>query len=306
LQETSPASQSEIEALLQEIHQLRRDLSQTKAWCDEKSRTIESFERKLEASSRLIDDLREEIRHGEATRRQLHNVILELKGNIRVFCRIRPIKHQEITPTKENDRGSPILHVDDHEINIVQDHESATGKSVSRSFTFSFDKIFGPDATQDQVFEEISQLVQSALDGYRICIFAWVLFEWLFDLWIESWMTILSYGQTGSGKTYTMEGPSGSILNGNIGESGIIPRAVQQIFESTKDLESKGWRYELEVSILEIYNEAIRDLLDDGNAGKKHEIKHNPKDHTTLITDLTTGKHSNLTGRLHFLIGSSG
>lgn len=102
-----------------------------------------------------------------------------------------------------------------------------------------------------------------------------------------------------------MEGPSGSILNVNLDEIGIIPRAVRQIFDSTKDLESKGWKYELEVSILEIYNEIIRDLLDDWNTDKKHEIKHNPKDNTTLITDLMTGKHSNLTDHFRFLIRSS-
>ena len=74
---------------------------------------------------------------------------------------------------------------------------------------------------QDEVFEEISQLVQSALDGYKVCIFA--------------------YGQTGSGKTYTMVGPP------DTQNRGVIPRAVHQLFDASRDMEQNGWSFEMKV-----------------------------------------------------------
>lgn len=74
---------------------------------------------------------------------------------------------------------------------------------------------------QDEIFEEISQLVQSALDGYKVCIFA--------------------YGQTGSGKTYTMMGPP------DTEHRGVIPRAVNQLFEACQEMKDQGWTFEMKV-----------------------------------------------------------
>ena len=72
---------------------------------------------------------------------------------------------------------------------------------------------------QEEVFDEISQLVQSALDGYKVCIFA--------------------YGQTGSGKTHTMLGTAE--------ERGMIPRAMDQIFASSAAMEAQGWSFDMRV-----------------------------------------------------------
>ena len=123
---------------------------------------------------------------------------------------------------------------------------SSQGTKADQHFNFDFDRVFGHQSTQEEVFDEVSQLVQSAIDGYNVCIFA--------------------YGQTGSGKTYTMEGDE------NMEKLGIIPKTITKIFEETHGLVEKGWSYKLEASFLEIYNEEIRDLLAT-EKGLKYDIK---------------------------------
>ena len=88
--------------------------------------------------------------------------------------------------------------------------------------------MFGPNSSQGDVFSEISQLVQSALDGYNVCVFA--------------------YGQTGSGKTFTMEGGPG--IEDDETQCGMIPRTIRQIFEVQKKLKEKNWEYKLQVEFL--------------------------------------------------------
>lgn len=210
---------------------------------------------RLAAAEALVAELEGKVQTGETLRRKLHNSVQELKGNIRVFCRVRPLLPAEL--------GGPGARMEDElahfvlggrtpeeqeEIQMVQTAESASGRPEQKAFPFAFDKVFGPGACQDAVFDEISQLVQSALDGYRVCIFA--------------------YGQTGSGKTFTMEGGRGDDAQ----QAGMIPRAVQQIFSTAEALAAKGWSFGFEASYLEIYNEAIRDLLT-GEEGK-HEVRH--------------------------------
>jgi len=178
-------------------------------------------------------------REDDEKRKRLHNTIQELKGNIRVFCRVRP----SLDDQKD---GMSCYRFDNEDIEqqsvtllCPNSVSGISGKiNEGKRYNFDFDRVFRPFDAQDIVFEEISQLVQSALDGYKVCIFA--------------------YGQTGSGKTYTMEGPS---LNRNDDRRGMIPRSVEKIFEHKDTLKAKGWDYQCKASYLEIYNETIRDLL---------------------------------------------
>ncbi|XP_075487436.1 kinesin-like protein KIN-14N isoform X1 [Primulina tabacum] len=215
----------------------------------------------IQLQNRLADaDLK--IVEGEKLRKKLHNTILELKGNIRVFCRVRPLLADESTSDSKLISFPTSMETQGQGIDLCQN---------GQKHSFSYDKVFMPDASQEDVFVEISQLVQSALDGYKVCIFA--------------------YGQTGSGKTYTMMGTPGISDH-----KGLIPRSLEQVFETRQILQSQGWKYEMQVSMLEIYNETIRDLLAPNrsgcdasrldNTGKQYAIKHDANGNTS-VSDLT-------------------
>lgn len=126
-------------------------------------------------------------------------------------------------------------------------------------------RVLGPTCTQAAVFAAVSDVVQSALDGYHVCLF--------------------SYGQTGSGKTHTMNG-----VPGDETQRGVIPRAVSKILENAERLKLTGWEFALEATFIEIYNENLRDLLGtegNGRAGRPLEgscIKHNAHGHTEVRT----------------------
>eukprot|EP00760_Papus_ankaliazontas_P022806 PhM_4_TR19017/c0_g1_i1/m.12951/K10405/KIFC1; kinesin family member C1 len=200
------------------------------------------------------------LKQGEQRRVDLHNAIQNMKGNIRVYARVRPL----IPHDREYRRTRQIEH---YAFPDKVDHRllQVSIPSAGKDYSFDFDKVFAPDSTQESVFEEISQLVQSALDGYKVCIFV--------------------YGQTGSGKTYTMEG-------GEDGESvGMIPRAVEHVFRHSQEKHTQGWTYTLRATFVEIYNETVHDLLnkqDYRGPGAAPAMKHEIRivDNDTTITNV--------------------
>ncbi|KAJ6974315.1 kinesin-like protein KIN-14S [Populus alba x Populus x berolinensis] len=169
-------------------------------------------------------------------RKRLYNEVIELKGNIKVFCRCRPLNQVEIT------NGSN--HVVEFDSSL--DNELQIISSDSSKKQFKFDHVFRPEDNQEAVFAQTKPIVTSVLDGYNVCIFA--------------------YGQTGTGKTFTMEG--------NPENRGVNYRTLDELFRLSQE-RSGVMRYELFVSMLEVYNEKIKDLLveNSNQPTKKLEIK---------------------------------
>eukprot|EP00397_Hematodinium_sp_SG-2012_P003912 GEMP01003922.1.p1 GENE.GEMP01003922.1~~GEMP01003922.1.p1 ORF type:complete len:843 (+),score=173.98 GEMP01003922.1:157-2685(+) len=149
---------------------------QAKEFVKNKSEDVDAMmecKTKLEVALRAANNygLGEDVKENDLARKKLHNLIQDVRGGTRVFCRVRPLA--------------------EHEANEVCIKKSALDIQIMdeehhKDETFQFDAVFDAKNVQADIFVDCEDLVVSAIDGYNITIFA--------------------YGQTGAGKTHTMYG----------------------------------------------------------------------------------------------------
>uniref|UniRef100_A0A1A9WUB9 Kinesin-like protein n=1 Tax=Glossina brevipalpis TaxID=37001 RepID=A0A1A9WUB9_9MUSC len=168
------------------------------------------------------------------------------EGNIKVICRFRPLSDNE----REAGAESFIKLPNDVEENCI----SIGAKS------YSFDNVFYSSASQENVYKAAGEpLVNDVLEGYNGTLFA--------------------YGQTSSGKTHSMEGIIGDAV-----EQGIIPRAVNEIFDRIHNME-EHFEFRIKVSYYEIYMEKIYDLLDVSKVNLQIHENRNRKPYVKDVTE---------------------
>ncbi|OLY80014.1 putative 125 kDa kinesin-related protein [Smittium mucronatum] len=171
-------------------------------------------------------------------------------------------------------------------------------KNGSINRTYTFDKVFGPEADQETVYQDVAMpILKEVLQGLNESFF-----------FLDSFnCTIFAYGQTGTGKTYTMEGNMDSVnqeRSSEVGiakgfdpdrlarkgvppEAGIIPRVLQRMFYL---LDQSSQEYSVSVSHLELYNEELRDLLADSEDSPSFPINNSGDNSRIRIYDDGAGK----------------
>lgn len=103
--------------------------------------------------------------------------------------------------------------------------------------SFAFNAVFGMETGTREVYSTaVSELVTSVIQGYSATVFA--------------------YGMTGAGKTHTM---FGNLAFPHLQDPGIVPLALMDCFAALNKKERM--EMSIKMSYLEIYNEQIRDLL---------------------------------------------
>ncbi|GLE05257.1 hypothetical protein PINS_up014257 [Pythium insidiosum] len=229
-------------------------------------------------------------------------------GNIQVFCRVRPVIAEEVETFTAKGISLAVSVVNQSDIAALdvrpervfgdsnQPPDANTGDLMGVSNVnadwkvFTFDRVIGPSETQVDVFREVEPIAQSVVEGFKACIFA--------------------YGQTGSGKTFTMEGHES--------DPGLNYRVVQHIFQSIvlrgaiydpnqagedevmqddvsldnspqfgpSSSNTVDLSYHIEVGVLEIYNETLRDLVDPENSASL-DIRQDPMTGDICVPHLT-------------------
>ena len=163
-------------------------------------------------------------------RKKIQNRYMELRGKIRVMCRVRPLLNNENILINRKNYKKTFYYSDD----------SIIIKQNKNKLKYEFDYIFTHKSNQNSIYEEISILIN--------------------DIKHQNNFTIISYGQTNSGKSFTIEGPD--IKDNNNHElNGIIFKSINDIFKMSKEYKNKTFK--VSISIVEIYNDIIYNLLDD-------------------------------------------
>eukprot|EP00928_Gymnodinium_smaydae_P042104 TRINITY_DN28407_c0_g1_i1.p1 TRINITY_DN28407_c0_g1~~TRINITY_DN28407_c0_g1_i1.p1 ORF type:complete len:1011 (-),score=229.99 TRINITY_DN28407_c0_g1_i1:168-3200(-) len=251
-----------------ELEEERRRMAST---IGESTERVAQLERQLQQKELSVAGLEHERRALQGELRHLQNTIQELRGSIRVFCRVRPARRGASGPLAAAGIGC----------RVEGTQKLALRKPPGdRRHEFLFDRVFPPDARQPAIYEEVEPLLPGVLDGLHLCIFA--------------------YGQTGAGKTYTLSGATSRqaltasasapelLLEAAAGlasstdaasaagagagealglssEAGIQDLAIAELLRQAgaRSAESSDGSvsYEMWLSALEIYNESLQDLL---------------------------------------------
>ncbi|XVF36564.1 hypothetical protein REPUB_Repub19eG0068400 [Reevesia pubescens] len=228
------ASVIELERKIKTMKQEHSQLSNKANDCADSIPELNKMIFAVQALVAQCEDLKLKFNEEQAMRKKLHNQIEEAKGNIRVFCRCRPLSKEEASAGHAT--VVDFSAAKDGDIGIL------TGSSAKK--IFKFDQVYTPKDDQVDVFADASPMATSVLDGYNVCIFA--------------------YGQTGTGKTFTMEGTEQN--------RGVNYRTLEQLFKILEERKETS-TYGIFVSVLEVYTEQIRDLLATTPTSKRLEIR---------------------------------
>ncbi|XP_049378697.1 kinesin-like protein KIN-14B [Solanum stenotomum] len=214
-----------LKLVREDYSELRQEASDLQEYSNAKLDRVTRYLGVLADRTRKLDEaaLETEARLSPliSEKKRLFNDLLTAQGSIKVFCRVRPLF--------EDEGPSIVEFPDDVTVRINTADDSVANPKKD----FELDRVYGPHVGQVELFSDVQPFVQSAFDGYNVAIFA--------------------YGQAHSGKTHTMEGSNH--------DRGLYARCFEELFDLSNSDATSTSKFNFSVSISELHNEQIRDLL---------------------------------------------
>lgn len=206
------------------------------------------------------------------------SMAMQAGEHIRVAVRVRPLPDMEDGIIEVAGDGAIAIRKD-RATGGNEFLKSQQGRIEERNF----DKVFGPDASQRDVFAwSCEPLVNTAIEQGRSA-------------------TVFVYGATGAGKTHTMFGGA------DPKQRGLIFRAIPEVFRAIDSLQASSsacsggagssasdldaetqsdTTFQVKVSFLEIYNETVRDLLQDGGGSGQCRVLEDERRGVVKVSNL--------------------
>jgi len=241
VKEAQTSNSSKMTELESELKKLKlssaQEIEKLKALAESAVKRAETAEEKYLQAKPEIDAIKEKWLEEQKQRKKLHNQLQDMKGAIRVYCRFRPMVKREL------EKGDTAILTKKDSMHV----EITRPPPLNDTKNFQFEAVFDGDSTQEAVFADCQDLIQSAVDGYNVTVFA--------------------YGQTGAGKTHTMYGSPEL--------PGLAPRTIASLFKLVRAQEKGGGKkFTVKFYMIEVYKQDILDLLGDPKTQKKSlEVK---------------------------------
>ncbi|XP_015275063.1 PREDICTED: kinesin-like protein KIF22 isoform X1 [Gekko japonicus] len=155
---------------------------------------------------------------------EFRRVSTKAQARVRVCVRLRPC-----VGTGQGQNAPCVRGVDSHSLEILN------WRNEMETMKYRFDAFYGEKATQNDIYMgSVQPVLRHLLEGQNA--------------------SILAYGPTGAGKTHTMLGSPD--------QPGVIPRALRDLLQMTRNASGDEWKYSISMSYLEIYQEKVLDLLE--------------------------------------------
>ncbi|XP_033735609.1 kinesin-like protein KIF28P isoform X3 [Pecten maximus] len=160
--------------------------------------------------------------------------------SVKVAVRVRPFNQ------REKNAGSACI------ISMKGNSTTITDPNSGQEKTFSFDHSYW---SHDGFIEDKDGVNKSESDHYadQRRVFSDLGKGVLDNAWQGYNAALFAYGQTGSGKSYSMIGYGPN--------KGIVPITCEELFKVIESNKDKDKQLQVSFSMLEIYNEKVRDLL---------------------------------------------